>query len=63
MPTEWREERCEDCGDMIERAWVVRTRAIGAPIPAGFKVEHRGTSWTTDAAPTEWVTLCLCYAP
>lgn len=62
MASEWREERCEDCGATRERRWVVRTHMPHAAMPAGFHVEsHRsGASWNTIAGPTADVSGCLC---
>lgn len=60
MSSEWREERCEECGETFERRWVTKTHKIGAPIPPGYRTERRGNSWSTIAAPTSDASLCLC---
>lgn len=64
MASEWREERCGDCGATVERRWVTRTHKVGVKVPDGFRVErHRsGSSWSTIAGRTADVSMCLCDA-
>lgn len=61
--SEWRPEQCPDCGAERERWWSVKTITKGTAVPRGYRVERRGASWNTVAAPTRDVTLCLCDAP
>lgn len=60
MASEWREERCKDCGATFERRWIIQTHKIGTPVPKGYRTEHRGQSWTTIAGPTADASLCMC---
>jgi hypothetical protein len=60
MALHWREERCDDCKAERERTWVVREIPKSLPVPAGFRVEHRGPTWKRIVKPTTTTTLCLC---
>ena len=62
MSSEWREERCGDCGTTRDRRWVVQTHKTRTAMPKGFRVASRGVSgtWNLVEGPTRDVTLCLC---
>ena len=62
--SEYRPERCGECGDERQREWLVKTIAKGVTVPRGWRVESRSPEfWKTVAAPTRWTTLCACDAP
>jgi hypothetical protein len=62
VSSEWREERCEECGAGRERRWIVRIHKTRTAVPAGFHVQsHRSnSSWSTIAGLTSDVSLCDC---
>ena len=61
MTKETRPETCPDCNAERDREWLTRDIFKGVAVPQGWRVEKRWASGTRSiAAPTRWVTLCLC---
>lgn len=59
--SEMRTETCPDCHAERDRQWATRDIFKGVTVPDGWRVERRFSTGTRRiAAPTRWVTLCLC---